>query len=572
MSENKNLEVDFEDNKIEDINQLHFPDRQLQNIIKRVHNSLKNGKHLILVGPPGTGKSKLAKIICNSYRKSKNKWKMSTATSDWTTFDTIGGYRMTPDNGLEFKPGIFLDCFKDKSKTKKSQDIYSSDLPDEGEIYDFLDTNLNKDDYSKKLKQLYSILYYLRKQKKDGEDYDGTAALKKTMNKEDDVKTEPYFAITRSGWNSLNDFMDIYNQKENEGALFNLDRKEYRKYLEEGTINPELKEVFQDEGLNIEDDAKLSEVDGTWYISQNDNKEYKIEVGEEELSIQYKEILTTIDEHFDLAPNDKKLFKILLENENSKETKDLISREVNTPQNIWLIIDEINRADIDKAFGSLFSALTGDDIELPYKVENDDNIEVIANPTKNIEEYDLDSKYVIPEDWRIIATMNTFDKSSLYTMSYAFMRRFAFIKVGIPEEIKMKNENLTEEKMSKIKDLVKKYKKCWNNEVENKDDDINDDLIEDIANIWFYINKIRRIGPAIIKDIFMYLRDSEDDYEGALIQFVYPQFEGVSKKDHEYFIRQISGEYKKGKIKADTLIQFVNDFFRLDITIKEEQE
>ena len=39
-------------------------------------------------------------------------------------------------------------------------------------------------------------------------------------------------------------------------------------------------------------------------------------------------------------------------------------------QNKWLIIDEINRSDIDKAFGALFSALTGDPITLSFQSES----------------------------------------------------------------------------------------------------------------------------------------------------------------------------------------------------------
>ena len=31
--------------------------------------------------------------------------------------------------------------------------------------------------------------------------------------------------------------------------------------------------------------------------------------------------------------------------------------------------------------------------------------------------------------------MNTMDKASLYELSYAFMRRFAFIPVGVPRNI-----------------------------------------------------------------------------------------------------------------------------------------
>jgi hypothetical protein len=40
----------------------------------------------------------------------------------------------------------------------------------------------------------------------------------------------------------------------------------------------------------------------------------------------------------------------------------------------------------------------------------------------------------VPANWRIIATMNVFDKNLLFDMSYALMRRFAFIEVGTPDE------------------------------------------------------------------------------------------------------------------------------------------
>ena len=41
----------------------------------------------------------------------------------------------------------------------------------------------------------------------------------------------------------------------------------------------------------------------------------------------------------------------------------------------------------------------------------------------------------VPASWRIIATMNVFDKNLLFEMSYALMRRFAFVEVTSPAEI-----------------------------------------------------------------------------------------------------------------------------------------
>ena len=52
---------------------------------------------------------------------------------------------------------------------------------------------------------------------------------------------------------------------------------------------------------------------------------------------------------------------------------------------------------------------------VPYGVEPPEDTDVIR----------------VPPRWRIIATMNVFDKNLLFDMSYALMRRFAFIEVTL---------------------------------------------------------------------------------------------------------------------------------------------
>lgn len=97
--------------------------------------------------------------------------------------------------------------------------------------------------------------------------------------------------------------------------------------------------------------------------------------------------------------------------------------------NNTIIIDKLNRTNIDKVLGQLFTVLSGQSVTLPY-MKNESEIELLS--AKRLEGYPQPSQYVIPKSWRIFATMNTYDKTSLYEMSYAFMRRFAFIRIGVP--------------------------------------------------------------------------------------------------------------------------------------------
>ena len=98
----------------------------------------------------------------------------------------------------------------------------------------------------------------------------------------------------------------------------------------------------------------------------------------------------------------------------------------------WLAIDEINRADIDAAFGELFGLLAGFSIELPYAPRAGSNRRVYIHakrPEGNLPE----GEYGLPPDWRMIATMNSWDKASLARVSFAFSRRWCTVYVPVPE-------------------------------------------------------------------------------------------------------------------------------------------
>jgi len=317
-------DIDF--NRELKIENLYFENKG--DLIDQIKIALKNGNHIILSGPPGTGKSKLAKEICNSYNEL---YKMTTATSDWSTYDTIGGYMPDEKDGnkLVFKNGHFLDCFQDEN------------------------------------------------------------------------------------------------------------------------------------GL---------------------------------------------------------------------------------PTNKWLIIDEINRADIDKAFGSVFSALTGDKVQINSKKDSK-YVEIIGRPENDDEV--LPSRFFIHPDWRIIATMNTFDKASLYEMSFAFMRRFAFINVGVPKDLDRAFNALVE---------------IWNIDTEDFSEKVRD-KVEKVKEIWRKINDYRKIGPAIVEDILNYVKN-DGKLSDAIAMYILPQLEGLTDDKKINIVNDLKKIIPEGEVES--LTEIACDFFDMD--------
>lgn len=101
-----------------------------------------------------------------------------------------------------------------------------------------------------------------------------------------------------------------------------------------------------------------------------------------------------------------------------------------------LIIDELNRCDIDKVIGPLFTVLSNQQTTLPYRTNLADigsqPYVILPQPKAGA----ADHEFAPGPAWRLIATINSIDKASLYQMSYALSRRFGWVYVDAPTDLR----------------------------------------------------------------------------------------------------------------------------------------
>ncbi|WP_436795958.1 AAA family ATPase [Actinospongicola halichondriae] len=178
----------------------------------------------------------------------------------------------------------------------------------------------------------------------------------------------------------------------------------------------------------------------------------------------------------------------------------------------WLVIDELNRSNFDRAFGQLFTVLSGQSAVLPFKRAG--RSEPVALVPAGVEAPPETDVIRVPASWRIIATMNVFDKNLLFEMSYALMRRFAFVEVTSP------SHEVFEELLAPHHDVVT-------------------DLL--------LLRRFRDLGPAVYLDAARFAdRRARDDvtrsrllYETFYSYFL-PQLEGADDYEATSLYRTIS--------------------------------
>ncbi|MCA0404836.1 MAG: AAA family ATPase [Proteobacteria bacterium] len=161
----------------------------------------------------------------------------------------------------------------------------------------------------------------------------------------------------------------------------------------------------------------------------------------------------------------------------------ILLRRFNCP----FIFDEMNRCDIDKVIGPLFTVLSGQQTTLPYRLDiknkNSPQYTILPYPKANAEEHEFAPGIA----WRLLATINSIDKASLYQMSFALSRRFGWVFIDVPRD---------------LRGFLVEY-------LRRKDPAFVEPEVGDqcpLQLVWEAINKVRVFGPAPFIDTINAIR------------------------------------------------------------------
>ncbi len=197
-----------------------------------------------------------------------------------------------------------------------------------------------------------------------------------------------------------------------------------------------------------------------------------------------------------------------------------------------LIIDELNRCDIDKVIGPLFTVLSGQQTTLAYRldIEDAESQQYVILPESKPKA--REHEFAPGPAWRLIATINTIDKASLYQMSYALSRRFGWVYVDAPS-------NTT----AFIQAFLRRV-----------DPARSGPGVEapscPLGMFWAAVNKVRVIGPAPIIDAIYAVREMEPGADffaapdaamreallDAIDMVLLPMLDGIVMADAEFLV------------------------------------
>ena len=142
-----------------------------------------------------------------------------------------------------------------------------------------------------------------------------------------------------------------------------------------------------------------------------------------------------------------------------------------------IVIDELNRCPIDKVIGPLFSVLSGHATYLQYRVNVEDPSSPFYRLLPKANPAMAEHEFAPGPNWAMICTLNQADKNQLEQVSLAMTRRFTWIRIGVPNDLRSFVHNM----LAKLALLKAPY---------------NDLLPNPVADAWRIVCEFRELGAA----------------------------------------------------------------------------
>lgn len=218
-----------------------------------------------------------------------------------------------------------------------------------------------------------------------------------------------------------------------------------------------------------------------------------------------------------------------------------------------MIIDELNRAPIDKVLGPLFSVLSGQPTTLPYRTDVADrdsvNYRILPVPGTSLAPHE----FAPGPAWSLICTMNEMDKSQLEPLSFALARRFVWVRIGVPED---------------IPGFITKALA-----VRGLGDEDGAATSNPVAELWLLVNKLRELGAAPFLDFLDLAKtmnpaidfqapltpDGIDTFIQVAGATLIPLLDGIAKSDGERLADELANVWSVSDSQRIDLLKRILD-------------
>jgi MoxR-like ATPase len=217
-----------------------------------------------------------------------------------------------------------------------------------------------------------------------------------------------------------------------------------------------------------------------------------------------------------------------------KVSLNVADKENHPKQAHWLIIDEFNRCEIDKAIGGLYTVLGGGSAEsLKLWFEQEPN------------KYEV----WIPARFRIIATLNSVDTNYVYRFSQGLTRRFRQVYIGVPAQEQLPDEMKRATRQA-LDWLENTYSDGMDEQtVKSRIEAVTNKLVEVVTLLRYGNGKVAGwpVGTAQIVDVFREIAlhaQSEKDLlpplDLALADLIVPQMGDLAAVQLDHFEKAFS--------------------------------